>query len=296
MMFASIRSISVMPLLMGAVALGMPSLPSQSQDQFEAVAPRRHVESDLNGHMLPWGVPGTQIGDETINPVDRMEFVWVPAGSFVLGTSDTDSEGKLNSAHPFKGIHLNGFWLGKYPVTWGQYSLFCKKEGMAQPKDPGYPHTPLHPVVNITWQQAQAYAQWAHVGLPTEFQWEHASRGPKNYNYPWGNAWDPYKCVNSVVARRTGTTIVGKALAARSGFGCYDMEGNVSQWCANWYSKDYTDLTMNNPSGPETGTERGLRGAGWGAINPVTFRSSFRFHLNPEYRLDICGFRCVVSF
>ena len=268
----------------------------QTQDEWEAAAPRRHVESDLNGHMLPWGVPGTQIGDETVNPADRMEFVWVPASSFVLGTNDVDPEGKLNSAHPFKGIRLTGYWIGKYPVTLSQYSLFCRKQALPLPKDPAFPRNGLHPVVNVTWHQAQAYAQWAHVNLPTEFQWGHASRGPKNTNYPWGDVWSPANCVNSVMNRRSGTTVVGQIKAARSGFGCYDMEGNVSQWCANWFTKDYTDIVGTNPTGPESGTDRSVRGGGWGAINPVLFRGSFRFHLNPDYRLDICGFRCVAVF
>ena len=286
----------VRPSILGAALLVSVCFAEQTQNEFDFAAPHRHVESDMSGHMLPWGVPGTKIGDETINPIDRMEFVWVPAGSFVLRTNDTDPEGRLLSAHPFKGIRLTGFWIGKYPVTVGQYNLYCKKQGLPIPKDPGFPRTDLHPIVNVTWTQAMAYAQWAKVTLPTEYQWERASRGPRNSNYPWGDIWNASKCVNSVMTRRSGTSVVGKVETARSGFGAYDMEGNVSQWCANWFSKDYTDVSGTNPVGPDNGAERGLRGGGWGAINPVLYRSSFRFHLNQDYRLDICGFRCVVSF
>lgn len=284
------------PALMGAALLFGVCLAAQAENEWESAAPRRHIEVDLPGHFVQWGLPGTQIGDETINPVDRMEFVWVPAGSFVLGTNDLDPEGKLASAHPFRNVRLSGFWLSKYPVTWSQFDLYCRTQHLPNIPQPGYPKSGLHPVVNITWNQAMAYAKWAHVTLPTEFQWEHAARGPRDLNYPWGDVWDAGKCANSVEHRRSGACPVGQFAGARSAFGCYDMAGNVSQWCLNWDSKDYSEVSANNPAGPSTGTYRSLRGGGWGGISPVLFRGSFRFHLKPDVHLDICGFRCAVTF
>ncbi len=295
-MFGTLPSKFVRSTVLGSVLLLAAMVVGQVSSPFEPSVPVKHLEPDLSGQMVPWGHVGSHVGDETINPMDQMEFVWVPGGSFVLGTNDLDQEGKLSSAHPFRNISLSGFWISKYPVTWGQYSGYCQKQNIPLPREPGFPKTSLHPVVNVNWSQANAYAKWAHVSLPTEFQWERASRGPQNYNYPWGNNWDASKCVNSVEHTSTSTTPVGKAAGARSGFGCYDMTGNVSQWCSNWASKDYTEVASKDPQGPGAGTYRTLRGGGWGGLNPVLYRSSFRFRLTPDVRLDICGFRCVATF
>jgi len=284
------------PTLIGVMLLFGVCNAAQTDDEWEAAAPRRHIEVDLPGHFVQWGLPGTAIGDETINPVDRMEFVWVPASDFVLGTNDLDPEGKLASAHPFKNIRLSGYWIGKYPVTWNQYNLYCRKQHLPVPPEPGFPKTGMHPVVNVNWLQAMSYARWAHATLPTEFQWEHAARGPRNLNYPWGDVWDVTKSANSVGHRRNGTSPVGQYAGARSAYGAYDMAGNVTQWCSNWDSKDYSEVGSVDPQGPSSGTFRSLRGGGWGGISPILFRGSFRFHLSPDIRLDICGFRCVATF
>jgi len=295
-MLRKVHSRFLFSIAIGAFLVFGFSFAGQSDDEWNAAAPRRHVESDLPGRLVQWGMPGTQIGDETINPIDRMEFVWVPASGFVLGTNDLDPDGRLSSAHPFRNIKLAGYWIAKYPVTWSQFGLYCRKQNQPTPKEPGFPKSGMHPVVNVSWQQAMAYAHWAHVTLPTEFQWEHAARGPRNLNYPWGDVWDVNKCANSVSHHRAGTSPVGQFTGARSGYGCYDMAGNVSQWCLDWESKDYSEVAANNPQGPESGTERSVRGGGWGGILPMLFRGSFRFHLTPDARLDICGFRCVATF
>ena len=245
---------------------------------------------------IPWGKPGTKIGDETINPIDQMLFVWIPAGDFDLGTNDTDADGGLLSAKPVKHIHLSGFWMGKYPVTWDQYARYCKVAGTPVPADPGFTKTGVHPVIHVNWTDAIAYAHWAHVALPTEFQWEHAARGPQNSKYPWGDSWNANMCANSVSYRLTGSVPVGSYQGSKSAYGCFDMAGNVSQWCSNWFNKDYSSITGSDPTGPPTGTMRAVRGAGWGAISSVVFRSSFRYHLDPTLRLDIVGFRCAVRF
>ena len=89
-------------------------------------------------------------------------------------------------------------------------------------------------MVNVDWNDANAYAEWAGAALPTEAEWEKAARGTDGRIYPWGNDWDRTKCVNAVHS----TMPVGSIPAGASPYGCQDMAGNVWQWCADWYDDE----------------------------------------------------------
>ncbi len=142
------------------------------------------------------GKSGTQAGQECVNPKDRAVMVWVPAGAFLMGSSDDD---KLagRSEKPQRSVTVDGYWIYQNDVTVAQYQAYGQATGAAMPTEaPFWGWKSEHPMVMITWTEARAYAQWAGGHLPTEAQWEKAARGTDGRLYPWGDTWDENKCNN----------------------------------------------------------------------------------------------------
>jgi len=177
------------------------------------------------------------------------------------------------------------------------YSRIEYNDGRYQPMS-GYEN---HPVVAVSWYGAMAYAQWAEKRLSTEAEWEKAARGGLvEKQYPWGddkadstkaNYTDEY----DEETRRT--TPVGSY--PENGYGLHDMAGNVSEWCSDWYAKDYYGKSpLRNPQGPEAGKFRVARGTSW-IRRPNTWiwlRCAFRKGYEPDWvTAHDLGFRCVKS-
>ncbi len=220
------------------------------------------------------------------NPTDNAAMVWVPGATFTMGSKFTDYWVRRTQQ-----VTLSGYWIYKYDVTVAQYRAFCTATGHALPPFPShsnYPDSPYigyswagktgwndaalqqHPIVNVSWLDAKAYADWAGVKLPTEAQWEYAAAGPQGNNYPWGgtatstdnfNGWDATKCANQLNSYDVGisTWPVGSFPAGASWCGAQDMAGNVWQWCADWIAS-YSDIPVTDPTGPATGDTRVKRG------------------------------------
>ena len=236
-----------------------------------------------------------QPGAARVNPKDGAAMVWVPAGEYLMGSTDADNEADTDEKPQHK-VYLDGYWIYKTEVTVAQYRKFCQATGRQMPPEPEWKWQDTHPIVNVTWDDAAAYAQWAGAALPTEAQWEKAARGPDGRLYPWGNDWDGAKCVNSARGNAPGgTKPVGGMPAGASPYGCLDMAGNVWEWCADWYDGSYYKNTPSgNPTGPATGTARVVRGGSWGNTISDFFRAAGRYRPTPEGRNDYLGFRCVV--
>ncbi len=219
--------------------------------------------------------------------------MWVPAGRFLMGSSNEDT-GVSSDEKPQHLVSLYGYWIYKTAVTVAQYHHFCQATGRQMPESPSWGWLDTHPMVNICWNDAHAYAKWAGVVLPTEAEWERAARGTDGRSYPWGNDWDAAKCSNSVGNTQTNTSPVGSFPAGASPSGCLDMAGNVWQWCADWYGAHYYQhAPATNPIGEETDTVRVMRGGSWNDCKADFFRVAYRDWCEPTYCDHLIGFRCV---
>ncbi|MHB9109328.1 MAG: formylglycine-generating enzyme family protein [Armatimonadota bacterium] len=253
------------------------------------------------------------------NPKDGAAMVWVPAGTFRMGSGIRDglrdaagrrdwramrdvAWGRLRGAKegsdesPYHTVYLDGYWIYQYEVTVAQYRQFCRVTGRAMPDTPPWGWRDDDPIVNVTWHDAVAYAAWAGASLPTEAQWEKAARGPDGRVYPWGNAWGGARCCNSVDGSASSPSPVGSFPAGAGPYGAQDLAGNVWEWCADWYDETYYQhAPRRNPAGPATGAARVLRGGSWGYSDPRDFRTTLRTRYIPplSWSCDL-GFRCAV--
>jgi formylglycine-generating enzyme required for sulfatase activity len=156
-----------------------------------------------------------------------------------------------------------------------------------------------HPVVYISWHDAQAYCRWLSgklgksVRLPTEAEWEKAARGDKDQReYPWGDEWAELKC-NSYELGLEGTSPVGFFTSGASPCGCLDMAGNVWEWCQSQY-QSYPYKVNDGREQLEGDASRVVRGGAWGSHRYLA-RCASRYHLHPGVRYFSFGFRVVVS-
>ena len=266
----------------------------------------RRPSNNSSGHRNAQGYV------EKINPKDGATLVEIPAGMFRMGDND------IGWNHRRK-VHLSTYLIYKNLVTVKQYKRFVadmKRKGMQiaghAAKMPPAPEFNAnwqhdsHPIVNVTWFEADAYAKWAGMRLPTEAEWEKAARGTTGLLYPWGDDWDAKRCANSVGSKQQkgvgskplkGTSAVGSFPAGISPFGLLDMAGNVWQWCSDWYG-DLTNAPLSNPTGPSSGNMRVLRGGSWDYLYPENFRTANRLEGTPDYtnpgnEIDDRGFRCA---
>jgi len=267
----------------------------------------------------PTVLPATKI-----NPKDGAEMVLIPAGEFLMGTSEEELAAWLK-AHPDREreyyahdmpqhkVDLDAYYMYTTEVTVAQYRKFCQATKRQMPPEPAWKWQDTHPIVNVSWEDAKAYAAWAGVLLPTEAQWEKAARGGDRRVFPWGDAWPPPKGAGNFAdqtMKASGgvpgltyidgytdgyvyTSPVG-AFAANP-YGIHDLAGNVWEWCADWYDGEYYQpAPQRNPTGPATGDARVLRGGAWDSTYPVVCRAAVRYWLTPGLRGLLFGFRCVL--
>ena len=237
--------------------------------------------------------PGKKITWET----DGKEMVLIPAGSFEMG--DHFSEGEENEL-PVHRVNLDGFYIDTHEVTVDQFKQFVNQSGYDYQGDWGQValYSPGHdyPINYVNWNDATAYAEWSGKRLPTEAEWEYAARGSlERKRYPWGDEIDNAKAHYDNWNDGNGTTkLVGSFEA--NGYGLYDMAGNAWEWCQDWYGENYySSSPASDPTGPETGSMRVLRGGSWAHVTPDGLRAAYRFNSLPSIRHPLIGFRCVLD-
>jgi len=232
------------------------------------------------------------LGDIWIRPADGMEMVFVPEGSFLMGS---DEEFYLNEK-PVHEVSLDAFWIDRFEVTNAQFEL-CVKDGICNRSSYAVGERyggADHPVVDVSWRDADVYCKWAGSRLPTEAEWEYAARGPDANTYPWGNTWPTCDlahfnfCGDFMI-------LAGSLPDGASWVGAQDMAGNVEEWVHDWYGDDYYATSPgSNPQGPDSGDEKVLRGGSWTSVDDF-LRSAYRDNNDPNYRSRNIGFRCAVS-
>jgi serine/threonine-protein kinase len=223
-------------------------------------------------------------------PIAPEGMVLIPAGPFLMGCD----HGLENEA-PVHEVSLDNFFLDATEVTNAQYRLFCEKTRRTPPPNPRWDSSyfagkPSHPVVNVTWFDADAYARWAGRRLPTEAEWEKAARGGlAGFEYPWGDGIDPTRANYNA----SGTCPVRSY--DPNGYGVHEIVGNVWEWCSDWYAADaYRTSPRTNPTGPPTGADKVLRGGSIdGSIRTV--RIAYRHWMSPHRRSSDIGFRCALD-
>ena len=285
-----------------SVAPSVESLPSRHTESGLVVATRENLVWLLSQPEPPAKIWWEKAG---------MELCLVPAATFLIGSPE--GRGRRNE-HPQHSVHLDAYYIGRYPVTQTQYRRFVEEAGHRVPNE-----TPAvlfkscnwdrerqrppdgneqHPVVLVSWDDAAAFCEWAGLRLPTEAEWEKAaSWDPPTESqrmYPWGDEWDGELCQSFFADGQT--TPVGKySPSGDSPYGCADMTGNVWEWVADWFAKDsYKHSPARNPTGPSKGNQRGVRGGAWDS-GRKSQRCTHREKRYPDARFNTVGFRCAVG-
>lgn len=216
----------------------------------------------------------------------------VPGGSFRMGSAhDRPDEA------PVHRVRVDGFAIGRTPVTRAQYAPFLEEGGAAEP--PWWSHPafadPAQPVVGVTWFEACAFAEWlgracgGHWRLPTEAEWERAARGGlEDAATAWGDALPDGEVPQGSL---DGPWAAGRGRP--NGFGVLDAGTIVHEWCLDWYDASYYAASpARDPRGPAEGERRASRGGSWRhrlRWSPPSARSS----LPPAFRYADYGFRLL---
>jgi formylglycine-generating enzyme required for sulfatase activity len=221
---------------------------------------------------------------------DGIIMVYIPPGTFTMGSDDG-----YDNEKPPHDVDLDGFWIGKFEVTFDQYDKYCEETKKEKPGDQGWGRG-KRPVINVSWDDAMAYSLWLSektglpFKLPTEAQWEKAARGTDSRKYPWGEQ-EPDKKLANFDSDIGKTTPVGSYPRGISPYGLMDMAGNVWEWCSDWYGSDYYSKSpLNNPPGPKSGTDRVIRGVCWD-LDAKYLRCAYRGDVRPSARSFFLGFR-----
>ncbi len=285
-----------------------------------AVAGLAHMTSpitwglDTQDITVEWTEEGKRLATERVaNWKAKDEMVLVPAGEFVMGSDKKVDRVAYRSELPQRRVYLDAFEIGKYEVTALEYLKFVLATGRPPQLDWRYDGGNFqdamahHPIMHVSWYDADAFCRWAGKRLPTEAEWEKAARGEDGRINPWGNQPAGLSRVNF---GRTGLSgpvrdrperlllyppiiSVDKYENGVSPYGAYQMLGNVSEWVADWYDKDYyASAPGRNPQGPETGTQKAFRGGGW-MDSTTTMRAAMRNGTDPNTKINWMGFRCA---
>ena len=243
-------------------------------------------------------VPDAAAGDDAGAPLflctsnaPAGDMVSVPAGDFMMGCGDTDTQCQDNEK-PSHLVTLADFEIDRTEVTQDQYAACVEAKACAAPSCAWDCTTKDYPAGCVEWAQAKAYCVWAGKRLPTEAEWEKAARGTDGRLYPWGN--DAPDCTHANMAScGAHAQPVGMLPAGASPYGALDMAGNVVEMVADWYDVAFYQVSpKDNPTGPAAGNRYGGRGGGYKSES-VWQRASSRDWYDLTDAREPLGFRCA---
>lgn len=251
-----------------------------------------------------------------------IEWITIPAGEFVMGSTREEVEtayknAKLRSSLlekytfeaevPRHKVFLSEYQISRYEITNAQYRSFVEATNRPAPrgqqgeeiwKDEDF-NADTHPVVGVTWFDAQAFAEWIGCSLPTEAQWERAARGTEGRTYPWGNASPKVRHHANFARRYNHPTPIGHFSNGTSPEGIYDLAGNVWEWCLDEYDHSYYQQNKRrvkqNPLNMrfrDVLRVRVIRGGAWD-VGSTFLRSALRSLFYPLDSTHSIGFRVV---
>lgn len=257
----------------------------------------------------------------------REAMVDIPRGPFLMGSDHGEP-----AERPVHRVVLSAFSIDRFETTNAEFAAFVSATGYVTDSERSgvgwdwggkwreikganwrHPHGPAssiqglerHPVVQVSWNDAQAYCRWRGKRLPTEAEWERAARGSGDRTYPWGNelprdgtcyraSYGSDECCRP----NTGdgyffTAPVGSFPLGRSPFGVEDLAGNVWEWVEDWFDPEfYRRSPSTNPVNSTVRDRKVIRGGGWGN-NPFGLRSTLRHANPPGMGLSMVGYRCA---
>ncbi|MBI5136352.1 MAG: SUMF1/EgtB/PvdO family nonheme iron enzyme [Nitrospirae bacterium] len=251
----------------------------------------------------------TTAADAPAHPVahgpDLTDMALIPAGPAIVGNDGreiTEGKGDLDET-PEHMVTLPAYYIDLYEVTNARYQRFVGATGRRAPRHwkDGIPAgKENHPVVYVSWEDADAFCNWEGKRLPNELEWEKAARGTDGQVFPWGNRFaldranSPQRWAS--LKEKGDTMPVGSFEDGRSPYGLYDMSGNVWEWTVDWYQPYPGNAFPNNFYGEKN---KVLRGGSWydclsygcGLSAPSYNRSRF----SPKIRNNSFGFRCAAD-
>jgi formylglycine-generating enzyme required for sulfatase activity len=261
---------------------------------------------------------------------DGAPMVLIPEGTFLMGSGPGDRQADRNE-RPQRRVYLKAFLIDRFEVPIAPYRRFLHwvdryGHGRCPDGEPeGKDHRPgtlalsgtewnqaRQPVTEVDWWDAAAYCAWAGRRLPTEAEWEKAARGTGGYLFPWGDDRPGKRSQGNFADRsylyrnpdwtwivryyddgHAWPAPVGSYPRGSSPWGVEDMAGNVAEWVADWYAEDYYIVAPDrDPTGPEKGLFRVLRGGAWNDTD-WALRSASRLRWLPGFRVRFAGFRCA---
>ncbi len=230
---------------------------------------------------------------------DGMSLVYIPAGEFSMGAEEGDPVA-AESEKSLHQVYLDSFWIDLTEVSNRMY-IDCVQAGSCQSIVASSQTRPQYfdekayddfPVISVSWENAKQYCTWAGRRLPTEAEWEKAARGTGDRVFPWGN--EPPNPRRANFGNQLGdTAMISSYPDGASPYGVLNLAGNAAEWVADWYGPSYYEVTVyKNPTGPQSGEFKLIRGGSW-FTQAQALRVSSRLWNYPGLRSDTVGFRCA---